>query len=51
MIKYVKVQWKNQSKREVTWELEEEMKAKYPELFVDPDKLSRMKVFFRRGEL
>lgn len=34
-IKYVKVLWTNQSEREATWELEEEMKKKYPELFVD----------------
>jgi hypothetical protein len=33
-IKYVKVLWTNQSKREATWELEELMRQKYPELFV-----------------
>jgi hypothetical protein len=33
-IKYVKVLWTNQSEREATWELEEPMRQKYPELFV-----------------
>jgi hypothetical protein len=33
-IKYVKVLWTNQSKSEATWELEELMRQKYPELFV-----------------
>jgi hypothetical protein len=32
-IKYVKVLWSNQSKREATWELEELMRQKYLELF------------------
>jgi hypothetical protein len=32
-IKYVKVVWSNQSEREATWELEELMRQKYPELF------------------
>ena len=33
-IHYVKVQWRNQSVREATWELEDEME-KYPYLFED----------------
>jgi hypothetical protein len=33
-IKYVKVLWTNQSEREATWELEELMRKKYPELFI-----------------
>jgi hypothetical protein len=33
-IKYVKVLWTNQSESEATWELEELMRQKYPELFV-----------------
>jgi hypothetical protein len=32
--KYVKVLWTNQSEREATWELEELILQKYPELFV-----------------
>ncbi|XP_047320534.1 uncharacterized protein LOC124924558, partial [Impatiens glandulifera] len=32
-IKYVKVQWSNHSERESTWELEDDMKSKYPSLF------------------
>ena len=34
-IHYVKVQWRNQSVREATWELEDEMNEKYPYLFED----------------
>ena len=34
-IRYVKVQWRNQFVREATWELEDEMKEKYPYLFED----------------
>jgi hypothetical protein len=33
-IKYVKVLWTNQSEHEATWELEEQMRQRYPELFV-----------------
>ncbi|OMO58913.1 reverse transcriptase [Corchorus capsularis] len=32
-IPYVKMQWHNHSEREATWELESEIKEKYPELF------------------
>ena len=32
-IKDVKVLWTNQSEREATWELEAQMREKYPELF------------------
>jgi hypothetical protein len=32
-IKYVKILWSNQTKREVTWELESTMRKKYPDLF------------------
>ena len=32
-IQYVKVQWSNHFEREATWELEEEMREKYPYLF------------------
>jgi hypothetical protein len=34
-IKYVRVLWTNQMEREATWELEEQMRKKYPELFED----------------
>jgi hypothetical protein len=34
-IKYLRVLWTNQSEREATWELEEQMRKKYPELFED----------------
>ncbi|XP_073112178.1 uncharacterized protein [Elaeis guineensis] len=33
IIPYVKIQWGNHSEREATWELETEMKIKYPQLF------------------
>ena len=32
-VKLVKVIWRNQAVEEATWELEEMMKEKYPELF------------------
>ncbi|WRX25665.1 Chromo domain - like 4 [Theobroma cacao] len=34
-IPYVKVQWSNHTEREATWELEENIKEKYPHLFED----------------
>ncbi|XP_027181983.1 uncharacterized protein LOC113780376 [Coffea eugenioides] len=37
-IPLVKVMWRNHGIEEATWELEEEMKKKYPELFSNPDK-------------
>uniref|UniRef100_A0A2N9H2J6 Integrase catalytic domain-containing protein n=1 Tax=Fagus sylvatica TaxID=28930 RepID=A0A2N9H2J6_FAGSY len=39
-IQYVKVQWSNHSEREATWELEEEMREKYPYLFEESGTLS-----------
>lgn len=33
VIPYVKVQWSNHTEREATWELEEQMREKYPQLF------------------
>ena len=39
-IKYVKVLWTNKSECEATWELEEQMRKKYPELFVIGEFLS-----------
>jgi ribosomal protein L21E len=35
IIPYVKVQWRNHTEREATWELESEMREKYPDLFTD----------------
>ena len=34
-LKYVKILWTNQTLREATWELESQMRYKYPELFSD----------------
>ncbi len=49
-IPYVKVQWSNHSEREATWELEEEIKAKHPQLFGIPGTLiSRTKFFLGGG--
>jgi hypothetical protein len=31
-----KVQWSNHAEDEATWEREDELKADYPDLFVDP---------------
>lgn len=39
VIPYVKVQWTNHTAREATWDLEEEMKQKYPHIF-EEDKSS-----------
>ncbi|KAJ0985390.1 hypothetical protein J5N97_003746 [Dioscorea zingiberensis] len=33
-IPFVKVKWSNHSEREATWEREEDMRQRYPELFV-----------------
>ena len=33
IVKLVKVQWSNHEEREATWELESELKEKYPNLF------------------
>ena len=33
IIKYVKVQWRNHSEREATWELEEDMRQQFSHLF------------------
>src|SRR5262249_58543165 len=35
-IKYVKVLWRNHSHEEATWEAEEEMRDRYPNLFNEP---------------
>ena len=34
-IPYVKIQWSNHTEREAIWELEEEARRKYPQLFDD----------------
>ena len=39
-VKLVKVLWRNRTIREATWELEEEMREKHPQLFQYPSKLS-----------
>ena len=36
IVKLVKVQWTNHEEREATWELESELKEKYPNVFYNP---------------
>ena len=36
VIALLKLQWKHFSLEEATWELEEEMKIRYPSLFIEP---------------
>ena len=45
VIKYVRVQWTNQTEREATWELEEEMQTKYPDLFHESGNFRGQKFF------
>ena len=40
VVKLVKVQWSNHSIQEATWELEEDMREKHPQLFQDSGKSS-----------
>ena len=37
-IRLVKILWKHHGKEEATWELDDEMQKKYPELFANKDK-------------
>jgi hypothetical protein len=48
-IKYVRVLWTNQTEREATWELEEQMRKKYPELFKDGELYSLYFVYLFFG--
>ena len=48
-IPLVKVLWKNSTEREATWELEDDMKARYPELF--GKKEFRDEIPFKEGVL
>ena len=50
VIPYVKVQWSNHTVREATWELEEEMRKKYPYLFDSLGKLSFEDETFCKGD-
>ena len=36
IVKLVKVHWNNHEEREATWEIETEIKEKYPHLFRNP---------------
>lgn len=55
VIPLVKVLWRSQKYEETTWETEESMRLKYPELFI-PDtflvfQVSRTKLFLNEGRL
>ncbi|XP_031108743.1 uncharacterized protein LOC116013236 [Ipomoea triloba] len=41
-IKMIKVQWSNHSPEEATWELEDDMMARYPELFDSAGESSKL---------
>ncbi|KAL3523596.1 hypothetical protein ACH5RR_016430 [Cinchona calisaya] len=49
-ILYVKVQWSNHTPREATWELEEEMRKKYPHLFQESEQGFHFQELEGRGE-
>ncbi len=52
VIPYVKVQWSHHTEREATWELEDEMKQKYPQLFETAGtQISETKFFLGRGNV
>ncbi|XP_028105072.1 uncharacterized protein LOC114304098 [Camellia sinensis] len=52
VIHYVKVQWSIHSEREATWELEDEMRQKYPQLF-ETTGMSNFEdeISFKRGRM
>ena len=52
VIHYVKVQWSNHSEREATWELEDEIRQKYPQLF-ETTGMSNFEdeISFKRGRM
>ena len=49
-ITLVKVLWKNHTVEEASWEREDEMKSKYPELFVNEGMYNFEDENFFRGE-
>ena len=51
-ISSVKVLWKNHTVEEASWEREDEMKSKYPELFVNEGMYNfEDKIFFKGGRM
>ena len=51
-ISLVKVLWKNDTVEEASWEREDEMKSKYPELFVNEGMYDfEDEFFFKRGRM
>ena len=50
-IPYVKVLWKHHKVVEATWELENQMREKYPALFSSGEKISRTKFFWGAGSV
>ena len=49
----MKVKWSHHSPKEATWEVEEQMKQKYPHLFLRDGKLLNFgdEILFRGGEM
>jgi hypothetical protein len=46
-IKMCKVKWGHHSEEEATWEREDDLKAKYLELFANQPRISRVRFFFK----
>jgi hypothetical protein len=46
-IRMCKVKWRHHSEEEATWEREDDLKAKYPELFASQPWISRARFFLR----
>ncbi|XP_027169505.1 uncharacterized protein LOC113769237 [Coffea eugenioides] len=49
-IPLVKILWKNHGVEEATWEMEEKMRTKYPELFIDSGVIEVLGGFCLKGE-
>jgi hypothetical protein len=46
-IRMCKVRWGHHSEEEATWEREDDLRAKYPELFASQPRISRARFFLR----
>ena len=52
LIPYVKIHWSNHEEREATWELEDDMKTRYPHLFINEGMLNfEDEIFFKGGRM
>ena len=50
-VAFVKVLWRNQTRKEATWESKEEMKKKYPQLFSSSMPNFQGRKFYKEGRL